>query len=676
MRKFLYAKMALTNIKKNRKVYLPYVITCIGAIAMFYIMYSLSRDEGLNSLYGGAQLGLILSTGVVILGFFSAVFLFYTHSFLIKRRKREFGIYNILGMEKKHISKMMCWETIFTAIFSLITGIISGFILSKLFYMVLLNLSNAAELIPGGMPKVPLTFSLSGKALMTTILLFAAIFALSLLNTLRQIHVANPVQLLSGSSQGEKEPKVKWILVIIGLITTGTGYYLALTTKDIIAALGVLFVAILLVIIGTYCLFTAGSIAVLKILRKNKNYYYKTRHFTSISGMLYRMKQNAVGLANICILSTAVLVTLSTTVSLYIGLPGLIRTRYPRNVVMNFHMTDDNDTKDIDSEVAAVLAKYNETEDSPIHMRQAVFSVLQNGPVLSKILETSTFDSGSACNLYLITLADYKKEIGDNTLSLQDDEILVEKIYGDDLGTDVTIGEKTFHIKDNIENISAAESQRSMMVNSYYFVMADEQTILDTFASVAPDYLKEDYKGKALNYYYAFDLSCSSEIQTQIASDLAALIGGDSNRTGYVEAAAANLADVYALYGGILFIGIFIGTLFIMATVLIIYYKQISEGYEDKARYAIMQKVGMSLKEVRQSIKSQVLTIFFLPLCVSCIHLAFAFPLMRTVLKAMNLTDAVLYAFASIGTVIVFSLFYTIVYGLTARTYYKIVSKK
>ena len=198
---------------------------------------------------------------------------------------------------------MMCWETIFTAIFSLITGIISGFILSKLFYMVLLNLSNAAELIPCGMPKVPLTFSLSGKALMTTILLFAAIFALSLLNTLRQIHVANPVQLLSGSSQGEKEPKVKWILVIIGLITTGTGYYLALTTKDIIAALGVLFVAILLVIIGTYCLFTAGSIAVLKILRKNKNYYYKTRHFTSISGMLYRMKQNAVGLANICILS-------------------------------------------------------------------------------------------------------------------------------------------------------------------------------------------------------------------------------------------------------------------------------------------------------------------------------------------------------------------------------------
>ena len=273
MRKFLYARMALTNIKKHSKIYFPYILTCIGSIAMFFIMYSLAHDEGLNKLYGGAQLGLILSTGVVILGIFSAIFLFYTHSFLIKRRKREFGIYNILGMEKKHISRMMCWETIFTAAAGLILGIASGLILSKLCYLLLLNLINSGLLASGTSPAISLTFSLSSDSLKVTCLLFAAIFIVSLLNTLRQIHVSNPVELLSASNQGEKEPKIKWPLVLIGLITLFTGYYLAVTVKDIMAALGTLLIAILLVIIGTYCLFTAGSIAVLKLMRRNKSYY-------------------------------------------------------------------------------------------------------------------------------------------------------------------------------------------------------------------------------------------------------------------------------------------------------------------------------------------------------------------------------------------------------------------
>lgn len=677
MRKFLYARMALTNIKKHSKIYFPYILTCIGSIAMFFIMYSLAHDEGLNKLYGGAQLGLILSMGVVILGIFSAIFLFYTHSFLIKRRKREFGIYNILGMEKKHISRMMCWEMIFTAAAGLILGIASGLILSKLCYMLLLNLMNSGILSSGTSPAVSLTFSLSSDALKVTILLFAAIFIVSLLNTLRQIHVSNPVELLSASNQGEKEPKIKWPLVLIGLITLITGYYLAVTVKDIMAALGTLLIAILLVIIGTYCLFTAGSIAVLKLMRRNKSYYYKARHFTSISGLLYRMKQNAVGLANICILSTAVLVTMSTTVSLYIGLPGLIRTRYPRNIIMHLSGVAAEDIESIDSTIAGILSQYSQTENNTIRMRQCSMPVLQNGTQLSKVLDTSTMSDGKACTLYLITLDDYKKQSNDDSFSLNDDEIFVQKIYGDDLSNTVTLGDKTWHIKGNIDNIAAAASQRAMMVNAYYLVMPSENAITETFNAIAPDYLIKDYDGKPMTYYYAFDLLCDKDIQTQIAQSLEqALIIGDANYSGYLECEAANLNDINALYGSFFFIGIFIGFLFIMATVLIIYYKQISEGYEDRARYAIMQKVGMSLKEVRRSIKSQVLTVFFLPLCVACIHLAFAFPLMKIVLSMMNLSDFTLYAFGCIGTVIVFALFYTIVYGLTARTYYKIVSGK
>lgn len=676
MRKFLYARMALTNIKKHSKIYFPYILTCVGSIAMFYIMYSLAHDDGLNKMYGGAQLGLILSTGVVILGIFSAIFLFYTHSFLIKRRKREFGIYNILGMEKKHISKMMCWEMIFTAAAGLILGIAAGLILSKLCYMLLLRLISSGAVMSGTAPAVSLTFSLSSKTLVSTAALFSVIFILSLLNTLRQIHVSSPVELLSGSDQGEKEPKVKWPLVVIGIAALGAGYWLALTVKDIMAALGTLFTAILLVIIGTYCLFTAGSIAVLKLLRKNKNYYYKARHFTSVSGLLYRMKQNAVGLANICILSTAVLVTVSTTVSLYIGLPGLIRTRYPRNFILNINSVSAEDTAAIDSQISAILEKYSQTESNTIRMRQTSLPVLQNGSSMTKVLETSTTADGKAATLYMITLDDYKKQGGDNTVTLNDDEILIQKVYGDELTGDISLGGRTWHIKDSIDDITAASSQKVMMVNSYYIVMPSEKAVTDTFVSAAPDYLVEDYNSKPMNYYYAFDLLCSNELQQQIDAELQTTVFGNDSRTGYIDAVASNLDDINALYGSFFFIGIFIGLLFVMATVLIIYYKQISEGYEDRNRYAIMQKVGMSLKEVRRSIKSQVLTVFFLPLCVACIHLAFAFPLMKIILSMMNLSDFTLYAFGCIGTVIVFALFYTAIYALTAKTYYKIVSTK
>lgn len=677
MRKFIYARMALTNIRKNSKIYFPYILTCIGAIAMFYIMYALAHEEGLQTLYGGAQLGLILSFAMVILGFFSAIFLFYTHSFLIKRRKKEFGIYNILGMEKKHISKMMCLETIFTALIGMGVGLFSGIILSKLFYLLLLTLLNTSQLIPGGFPEISLTFSLSSKAVSTTVILFAVIFLLSLLNTLRQIHLSNPIELLHGSEAGEREPKVKWPLVLVGLVTLGAGYFIAVTTDDIFSALPLFTVAVLLVIIGTYCLFTAGSIAVLKLLRKNKHYYYKAKHFTNVSGMLYRMKQNAVGLSNICILSTAVLVTLSTTISLYIGLADLLHTRFPRNIALNFtHEISNEDCAKIDGEIAAILGQYHQTEQNPIHMRQTSLTCLQHDNIFSKVPDTEDYEANALCNLYFISLDDYKKTSKDTSAVLADNEVIIQTIYGDISSDSIKLGDNSYRVIKNADNIAAAESQHAMMLNSHYIVMSSEEAIKTVYKTLAPSYLIEDYGDNPFGYYYAFDLSCDDELQKQISGALSSLIAGDSSYTGYIESAADSKADFYALYGSILFIGIFIGLLFIMATVLIIYYKQISEGYEDRARYAIMQKVGMSLKEVRRSIKSQVLTVFFLPLGVACVHLIFAFPLMTNILKAMNLTNTMLYAFGCVGTVIVFALFYSAVYGLTARTYYKIVSGK
>ncbi len=323
MSKMFYQKLAVTNIKKNGKTYFPYILTCISTIAMFYIMNFISVNDGLDSMYGGRELKTILNLGTYVIGFFSVVFLFYTNSFLIKRRKKELGLYNILGMEKKHIAKLLLWETLFVAIISMILGLISGIAVSKLIFLVLLKILNF---------KVTMGFVISTNSIVKTVILFGSIFLLTLINNMRQIHLAKPVELLKGGQIGEKEPKTKWILTLIGILSLGAGYYIALTTEAPLAALNMFFLAAILVMIGTWSLFTAGSIALLKMLRKNKKFYYKTNHFINVSGMIYRMKQNAVGLANICILSTTVLVMLSTTVSLYIGMEDVLRTRFPRDI--------------------------------------------------------------------------------------------------------------------------------------------------------------------------------------------------------------------------------------------------------------------------------------------------------------------------------------------------------
>lgn len=671
MRKFIYAKMALTNIKNNSKIYFPYILTCIGTVAVFYIMYALSEDPGLNEMSGGTQLGMLLSSAMVILGFFGAIFLFYTNSFLIKRRKKEFGIYNILGMEKKHISKMMLWETIFTALIGLLLGLLAGIIFSKLAYLLLLAIMNAGSVYK---TEVTLRFNFSAKAAVITLILFAAIFFLNLLNTLRQIHLSNPIQLLKGSEAGEREPKIKWPLVVIGLLTLGGGYYLAVVTDDILSALALLIVAILLVIIGTYCLFTSISIAVLKLLRKSKGYYYNARHFTSVSGMLYRMKQNAVGLANICILSTAVLVTLSTTVSLYIGMEDVTRTRFPRNVILNFEGLEPETENTADEEISAILSLYKQSEVNPIHLLQAQLSCIQSGQDFSKYDESLSYSNENACNLFLIAREDYEEMTGD-TQPLGDQELFIQTVYGPELSDTITLNGTQWHIQKSVENIDAAKSQRALMVNAYYLVMPNRQVIRDIFAQMASG-MQQESIDHPFTYYYAFDLNCSEDIQIQITDALSAMLSENDVLNGDVEGAAQSRDSFFGLYGGLFFIGIFIGLLFIMATVLIIYYKQISEGYDDKDRYAIMQKVGMSLKEIRRTIHSQVLTVFFLPLGVACVHLAFAFPLLSTVLQAFNFSNTPLYIMCCIGTVIVFALLYAVVYGLTARVYYKIVSNK
>jgi len=660
MSRFFYAKLAAINLKKNAQTYLPYILTCIGTVMMYYIMVFLSENEGLGKMTGGSEVQMILNLGCYVIAIFAAIFLFYTHSFLVKRRKKEFGLFNILGMEKKHIARVLAFETLYVAGISLGAGLLGGILLSKLIFMVLLKILNF---------EVPLGFNVSGPALAAALVLFAGIFLLTLLNTLRQIHLAKPVELLMGGQTGEKEPKTKWPLVVIGTLSLGGGYYISLTTQSPLAALTQFFFAVLLVMVGTYCLFTAGSIAVLKLLRRNKGYYYQTRHFTAVAGMMYRMKQNAVGLANICIMATAVLVMVSTTVSLYIGMEDVLRTRFPQHIMISTPVPVQQSVEGLQTSVKDVLAKHRLEGKDRLDYRYAALVGNQVGGRVITDLSNISNDSSSIREFYLIPLEDYNR-LTNQTASLGDDEILIyssTNVYEEDT---LTVLNRTFTVKERLDSFFENNLNRISISGSYYVVVKD----MDVVKAMEEARAKENGDDPSgYRYYLGFDLEAGEAEISAVYQDIRTSVGSDYPGSR-IESPVAVKESFFAVYGGLFFLGIFLGALFIMATVLIIYYKQVSEGYDDKARFEIMQKVGMSREEVRGSIRSQVLIVFFLPLVTAGIHIAFAFPIITKLLAALNLTNVGLFAWCTAGTILVFALFYAIVYGLTAKVYYRIVS--
>ncbi len=654
MNKAFYPKLALNNIRKNSKAYLPYILTCIGTIMMFYNMCYLVVVKDIGYLSDSGSLRYMLFLGAIIIGVFSAIFLFYTNSFLIKQRKKEFGLFNILGMEKRHIIRIMFFETIFTAIISLVVGILGGILLSKLMILLLFRLIHF---------KVVFGFEIPLIAVIITIVLFSAIFIINLIYNVFQVHLSKPIELLKGGNVGEREPKTKWFSTIIGVVSLGIGYYLALTIKSPIAAISMFFVAVMFVILGTHNLFKAGSIALLKALRKNKNYYYKTNHFISVSGMIYRMKQNAAGLANICILSTAVIITLSTTVSLYVGMEDVLRTRFPRNIEISGSDISDEEANKIDDIIKEQTTKANIAQENINRNRSISFVTSQDGANFIK-MNDKNYSNNKLALLVFSTLEDYN-QMENKEVSLKEGEALIYTLRGDIPGDKIVLNNYELNIK---ERLDAFEVERiEYLSDSYYVVVDSLNTIEQIYKSLEG---KDDMP--EMSYYYGFDVNGDSDTQIKLTTNLQDAVSnlGLGIR---VEGAEISKAEFYTLYGGLFFLGLFIGLLFIMATVIIIYYKQIAEGYDDKARFEIMQKVGMSHREIKKSIHSQVLTVFYLPLITAIIHIAFAFNVITKMLSIFNLTNISLYAICTAVTIIVFAFFYTIIYTLTARTYYKIV---
>ncbi|MGN0537709.1 MAG: FtsX-like permease family protein, partial [Acutalibacteraceae bacterium] len=590
MKHFFYSRLAMDNIRKNARNYIPYIITCTLTIIMFYSFISLSMNDGLTQMKVGRRLiPYILNLGIWVVGIFAVIFLFYTYSFLIKRRQKEFGLFNILGMEKKHISKIVALETLYVAVISLVAGLAIGILLNKLLYMLLLRMIDA---------ELTLDFSISFQPIITTVLFFGGIFFVIFLYSIGRIHLSNPIELLHSTKTGEKEPKTKIIMTILGVLCLGGGYYISLTTEQIQYAITNFFLAVILVVVGTYLLFTVGSVTLLKLLKKNKKYYYKTNHFISVSSMIYRMKRNAVGLANICILSTMVLVMLSVTTTLMIGLEDTLNKSYSHDIILSVYVGSDNNKEQITSSVEKIInetAKEHQLSISNISKSYFVaFGVCYNNGKFSIDNQTDyTSNLNDIHHIDVISVSDYNRILNKKAV-LKSNEIL---LFSED---DAVCNNKEIVFLDQNYKVMESSNILPNSLNFDYAIMSINTIIIvsdESFEQLA-HLNPEDYYSNNSMYGYAFDLSGTNTQKISFTDDLNNKIFSDDNaflrEYGLLLSSKPEMrTSLYEVYGGLLFVGIFLGILFTAAMVLIIYYKQTSEGYEDRERFEIMQKVGL-----------------------------------------------------------------------------------
>lgn len=663
----MYTKLAITNIKNNRQFYFPYLLTGIITVAMFYIMCALESNPGIQSMPGAKDLGLILRLGIGGIGIFAVIFLFYTNSFIIKRRKKELGIYNILGMEKRHIAKILSKEAFFTAIIAIGGGLVTGVLFHKLACMLLYRMIG----FNGG-----ITFSFSKKGVMITAILFAIVYLLTYIYDLFQVQLANPIELLQSGNKGEREPKTKAIMAVLGVLCLGTGYFIAITTKNPIKALTLFFVAVILVIIGTYLLFTAGSIALLKILRRNKGYYYQTKHFTSVSGMIYRMKQNAVGLANICILSTMVLVAVSTTVSLYVGIEDIMKERYPNEINISAYYdtgapAEDSIAPIVEKSVKESGRKIRHEED----YLELYFAAIKDQGQYSLDKEKVKTAGDRVSGFVVLTREDCKKKYNEEIPELAENEVALFTIKKTDMDT-LVLENRSYHVKEikQFQNTEDFETIADMM-DEYYYVIVNDVQDMERLWQLQKDIYQEN--SSSISRQVRLDIDGDSEQKKECFENIKTALGPEQAKARIlIDSRQSSLDEFYQIYGGFLFLGLFLGILFLMITVLIIFYKQISEGYDDKERFSIMEKVGMSNDEVKATIRSQVRTVFFLPILMAAIHVGMAFPMIKRLLSLFGLSNTALFAGCMAGTILVFALIYLLVFLKTSKTYYKIVGEQ
>ena len=673
MHKGIFSRLAKQNIRNNKSTYIPYIITCIFCIAMIYMMEFLRDCPTLDQAVRQAdEVRMIVFTGEIVVEIFCIIFLIYSNSFLMKRRQKEIGLYNILGLERNHIGIVMFLETIITSIGSLAGGIAAGIIGSKLALLLLLKLLH--------IPSV-LGFYISVKGIFTCLFMFGIIFLMILFLNLAKIHLSRPVELLRGNNTGEKEPVAKWLMALIGFICLGAGYYLAVTTESPIKAITIFLLAVILVMAGTYLLFTARSIVILKFLRRRKSFYYRTGNFISISGMLYRMKQNAIGLASICILSTGVLLMIAMTVSIYFGMNDIMLNRYPYDVDMSVTSISEEECQ------TAIEAFEKAIADNKVPVEKSVEEIYldivcsKNGDQILIKPANTIRNSDSVLVLSLLDQAEYERLTGISA-NLNDGEIFAW--YPSAVQKDsVTVDETEFTVKKWLDKNPLTCGEDAVSDNAVLVVTDEDFKKFDEMRTEMYKGVSSAPAGEDLTLHLGLDITGSETDKIDFGTPVMEVVkdlkknGGLSENSWITSGIRQQeYESYYADNGSLLFIGIFLGSLFLMGTAMIIYYKQISEGYEDQKRFEIMQKVGLSRREVRSSVRRQILMVFFLPLLMAMLHITMAFPMIRRMLLLFGMTNTKLFIGCTAGTVLIFAVVYGLIYLMTARSYYHIVERK
>lgn len=671
-----YSRLAADGIRKNKRLYIPYILTCIGIVMMFYIISFLSTHQLLDVMkVGGRTMKEILHLGWWVIGIFAVMFLFYTYSFLVRRRKKEFGLFNILGMGKRHLARVLFFENLMIAGISILGGLAMGIVFSKIAELAMVNVLRG---------DVTFGFSVSLPGIRNTVLFFLGIFTLIFLNTLRQISFSKPIELLGSEKTGEKQPKARWIMTILGILLLGFAYVTAVSIKNPITAITWFFVAVIMVIIATYLLFIAASVVLCKVLKNIKGYYYRTNHFVSVSSMAYRMKRNGAGLATICILSTMVLVMISSTLCLNLSMEKSLRSAYPRDILFDVNLGVETKALDGDRQnfvdlLTESASAQGATPQNILNYEKAEFWAALVGDRFNFDVNGFNDFAGSSdiWIISVISLQDYNRLTGSNE-SLEPEEVLIQTSKDIYTYEQIAFGSNgTFRVKKQVSNSVSNGLAMLEILPSMTIYVSDLKSFIEPIIQRNSE---QGLQGVGLHWCYAFDVGGDAALQTRLYETInqkSEKMQPDPNQDWQwfgVEALAVNRAEFNGMYGGMFFLGVLLSIVFVIATVLIIYYKQVSEGYEDRERFDIMQKVGMTRKEIKKAVNSQVLIVFFLPLLTAGLHLAFAFPFVSKFLKLLGVNDVPFLILVTIASFLVFGLFYILVYRVTSRAYFKIVS--
>lgn len=675
-----YPKLAADGMRKNKGLYIPYLLTCIGMVMMHYIIAFLEYSDTVSLMPGADTIKICMMLGSRVIAVFACLFLFYTNSFLMKRRKKEFGLYSVLGMNRKNISNVLFFENIIIFIGTSFIGIVLGIVFSKLAEAGLVK-------IIGG--EASYSMSISFKSIIITVVSFAVIFILLFFNSVRQIRFTDTVSLLKSENKGEKAPKANLLLGIAGVVILAVAYYVAVTIYDPLSAITVFFSDVLAVILATYLLFISGSVLICKLLQNSKKYYYNKKHFVSVSSMTYRMKRNGAGLASICILATMVLVMISSSVSLYTGTEDSLKSRYPREVNIELSL---NDAEAMRADNISALRNYinaeaadkkcattNVTDFCSVMVATLIDgeNIRTNPETLNGYSADMVKQSDQILLIYFAPISDYNRNTGKN-ITLNDNECIISSIR-----KKISVDKLVFENGESliINNVVSdfdpnGDMTMDVMPSAVLFV----NDVPDTMKKTGFLAEKDGERQVSFRWSYSFDTDAAEDKQIELSRSLAEKLASEEAKERFsyvrrtVESRAENRNDFYGTYGSVFLIGIMLSTVFIAAAVLIIYYKQISEGFEDAERFAIMKKVGMTEREIKKSINSQLLTVFSLPLLAAGMHLAFAFPIIGKLLNLFNLYNNKLFAVTSIVCFVIFSVIYAIVYKITSNSYYRIVS--